>query len=149
MRGDFNVKKQVGKRFLVLGIIAALCGAYTLFVAKAGLFADLGLSDDVSLLLKVFGGVLLLFGCGLLAYFLMCGVARDKRYEVEEKDERNIAIRGKAAQAYQTVSSGVYLTLLVVFLILDFDIPALLLGVGALVASIALIFAFTYYFKKM
>jgi uncharacterized RDD family membrane protein YckC len=142
------MKIKIKKRFLVFGIIALIIGMYALLAARAGLFADFGLSKNTSMFLKVLGGVIFLLGNGLIACSILSAYKLNKNLEIEEKDERNIALRGKAAQTLRLVSTGVYLVLLIIFLVLDYDIPALLLSVGALIENFAFIIAVAYYGSK-
>jgi hypothetical protein len=136
-------------RLLVFGIIVVFVGAFALLAARAGLFADFGLPENVSLFLKILGRAVFLLGCFSIACSILSAAKLNKNLEIEEMDERNIAVRGKAAQTLQLVSSGVYLVLLIIFLVSDFDIPALLLSGGALIQNIAFLIAFAYHNKKM
>jgi len=116
---------------------------------RTELFLDLGFSENICLLLGILGGVVFLLGCGLLSYYLILSTKLDKMAEIEEKDERNIAVRGKAAEILQLVTAGTNLILMIVFLILSLDTAALLLAGAMLIQIFISLAAFVYYNKKM
>jgi len=143
------MKNKIGRFYLILGIIATICGLYMLLSFRTELFLDLGFSENLCLLLGILGGVVFLLGCGLLSYYLILSTKLDKMAEIEEKDERNIAIRGKAAEILQLVTAGTNLILMIVFLILSLDTAALLLAGAMLIQIFISLAAFVYYNKKM
>jgi len=143
------MKNKIGRFYLILGIITTICGLYMLLSFRTELFLDLGFSENICLLLGILGGVVFLLGCGLLSYYLILSTKLDKMAEIEEKDERNIAIRGKAAEILQLVTAGTNLILMIVFLILSLDTAALLLAGAMLIQIFISLAAFVYYNKKM
>ncbi len=73
----------------------------------------------------------------------------DKDYEVNVFDERNIAIREKAGNITNMLNMVLLGTVTVVFIILDYIIPAIIVGVILAIQPFILIAISTHIGKKM
>ncbi|MGN0474772.1 MAG: hypothetical protein ACI4IJ_06755 [Acutalibacteraceae bacterium] len=120
---------------IILGIVALVA---SFFIFQHEMFA--------------FGGGFIGFGTMALVLGIVQLLSKPetrKATEIEETDERNQAIRGKAAQICSLVSSYLLTALLFILIIFDFYIPAIMLGVVMFINNFVNIFAVNYYNKKM
>jgi len=142
------------KRRIILfisGVIIWNCGFFVLLLGVFNGYDDLQITESksIELLLKIGGCLGFFLGIALLAFYLISLVKDNKELQIEEKDERNIAIRGKASQTAYLITTILLLVILVVFICINLNIAALLTGLVMLVHSFSLVFLIAYYSKKM
>jgi len=142
------------KRRIILfnsGIIIWACGAFALFLGVFNAYDDLQITESksIELIIKIGGCFGFVIGLALIILSLLSLFKESKAAEIEEKDERNIAIRGKAVEMTCLVTIILLLVLVLVFICINLNIAALLTGLVMLVHSFSLVFLHVYYSKKM
>lgn len=122
--------KKNNRLYAIIGIISSVCGSFALAFGVSDGYADLQFTDTAKLFLKI-GGVLgLVLGLVLLILYLLRVSKDDKEIQINEKDERNIAIRGKAAVMTCMISSFVLSAILVVSFIIGSTLTSRLISIA-------------------
>lgn len=73
---------------------------------------------------------------------------KDKDYQRNIYDERNIMINEKTGNTVNMVNTGILGIITIVFIFLDYIVPAIILGVLVFIQPLILIFISTMYEKK-
>jgi len=142
-------KRRNNLLYAIFGIASSVCGSFALVFGLSDGFADLQFTDTTKLFLKI-GGVLgLALGLGLLILWLLRTAKDEKEIQINEKDERNIAIRGKAAEMTCMITCFVLSAILVVSFIIESSVTSLLITFVLIVQLVLQPAFIRYYSKKM
>jgi len=143
--------KKRGIILFISGIIIWCCGLFVLFLGVFNGYDDLHITDSkpIELLLKIGGCIGFFIGLALMILYIFHAFKESKSAQIEEKDERNIAIRGKAAEVTCFVTTILLLVLEVIFICIDLGIATSLTALVILVHSFLLVFLQIHYSKKM
>jgi hypothetical protein len=96
IRGGSKMNKKQ-KPFSILGIISLLIGSAMVFVCSLNEKIDIQLSITEKIIVGTVGVIFVIGAIACLLLFLNDFFNRDENSRIEENDERNIMIRGKAA----------------------------------------------------
>jgi uncharacterized membrane protein YcjF (UPF0283 family) len=139
-----QTKKAKIVGFMVIGAVLYCCGIGLLSVP---ILKDLfEISDGAAVLMNIVAVVAIIAGTGFACASIWMKMHENKEAQIAEKDERNIAIRGKAAQAALLTLIFLYLALTLVLVALQFYLAACLVAIVNMAGAIYLI---GHYSKKM
>ena len=131
----------VGSVLLIMAGIGAIAGAQ--------LAQDQGVLESGMLIFLRIAGIAAIVGAVLCVYcYLGEVIQNDEELEREEKDERNEMIRGKAAQNTILVMTILMLVAELIFICLEYLIPALMVGMIMFVGVMGQLLMIGYYQKK-
>lgn len=131
----------VGSVLLIMAGIGAIAGAQ--------LAQDQGGLESGMLVFLRIAGIAAIVGAVLCVYcYLGEVIQNDEELEREEKDERNEMIRGKAAQNTILVMTILMLVAELIFICLEYLIPALMVGMIMFVGVMGHLLMIGYYQKK-
>ncbi len=99
----------------------------------------------ISIVLSI---VLFLTLCYLIYKTINKYVDEDDEFKIAESDERNILIRGKASESTKMVTTFIFTTILIVFSVLEYWVPAAIMAVGILLNNVVFFCFFSIYEKK-
>ena len=111
----------------------AACAAILLLIA----FADFPKSVDIGLACA-FGAV---FGLSYAELWYAKQVKKDENFEIELEDERNVQIKYRAGYLASGIDMALFGLATVVFIIMDYTLPALITGVMLAAQPVILIVA--------
>lgn len=131
----------VGSVLLIMAGIGAIAGAQ--------LAQDQGVLESGMLIFLRILGIAAIIGAMLCAYCYLGEVMKnDEELEREEKDERNAMIRGKAAQNTMLIMILLMLVMELIFICLEYLIPALMVAIVMFVGTMGQLLMIGYYQKK-
>ena len=119
----------------------AACAALLLLIA----FADFPKAADAGLACA-FGGV---FGLSYVQLWYDKQRKKDENFEIEVEDERNVQIKYRAGYLACGIDTFLFSLATVVFIILDYSLPAIITGVMLAVQPVILIAASNIIGKKI
>ena len=133
--------------FLIFGVLFCMIG-FTLFI--------LGTTDLDFLIIKEYDAIFIILGVlfivgavVFIAFYINSWVKSSKELTVGEKDERNIMIRGKAAEKTIFITVFMMLALEFLLMILKENLAAILVSVVMFIASFLNIIFIVIYQKKL
>lgn len=131
----------VGSVLLIMAGIGAIAGAQ--------LAQDQGVLESGMLIFLRILGIAAIIGAMLCAYCYLGEVMKnDEELEREENDERNAMIRGKAAQNTMLIMILLMLVMELIFICLEYLIPALMVAIVMFVGTMGQLLMIGYYQKK-
>lgn len=131
----------VGSILLIMAGIGAIAGAQ--------LAQDQGVLESGMLIFLRIAGIAAIIGAMLCAYCYLGEVMKnDEELEREENDERNAMIRGKAAQNTMLIMILLMLVMELIFICLEYLIPALMVAIVMFVGTMGQLLMIGYYQKK-
>lgn len=131
----------VGSVLLIMAGIGAIAGAQ--------LAQDQGVLESGMLIFLRILGIAAIIGAMLCSYcYLGEMMKNDEELEREENDERNAMIRGKAAQNTMLIMILLMLVMELIFICLEYLIPALMVAIVMFVGTMGQLLMIGYYQKK-
>ncbi|MCL2109422.1 MAG: hypothetical protein FWH20_08795 [Oscillospiraceae bacterium] len=143
-----RLKKDI-KSIIVLLSVGAVIGLVWALLGRFGVLEPPG--EAVEAEMWVVGVVI---GVGVILFVVPTIILemlkkRDKKYEIEEKDERNVMLRGKASNAACAVNIGAISGLCTTLFLMGNSKPALLLMFLGVINIVSWVVAFVFFNKKM
>lgn len=139
--------KKNNRIFIIFSVISFILGI--LAFSSVVLVDDLQFTEQTAFFIKIGGCLGLTLSCVLGAAYVFRIAKEDKEIEIEEKDERNIAIRGRAAEMTSLIMSGILFVLLMVSFLFESSVMSLSVTVAMLIQSFSQICLIGYFSKRM
>lgn len=135
------MKKKPANRAKLWYLGYAACAVILLLIAFGSLpkTADIGLSC-------AFGAI---FGVSYVQLWYMKQVQKDPDFEIEVEDERNVQIKYRAGYLVCGVDMLLFSIATVLFIVLDYLVPAIITGVMLILQPVVMIIASNIIEKKL
>jgi uncharacterized membrane protein len=137
--------KRRTKTLFAIAIFAILMGLAAMFAAQLVIFEN----PTALLAVNILGAAAFLLGVALFCMTALRRASLDRRLRVEESDERNIAVRGKAASATCAVSVISQIVAMCVFIALDSAVGVCVMAFTLMAFLVGQVVSICYYSKKM
>jgi uncharacterized membrane protein len=139
--------KKRAKILFIIGGFIWLCGLIVVCMGL-GIPENFMITETHTILLKIGGALGMIFGFLIIILAVFRFFKENTKLSVENDDERNIAIRGKAAEKVSLITSILFVVLSVVFIFIN-SLAGLLITIATLIYVVSYIVFFVYYSKKM
>jgi len=139
-------KKQ--KLFFILGIISFLIGTTMIFICSLNEKFDIQLTVTEKIIVGMVGIIFIIGAIACLTLYLNNFFNHDENLKIEENDERNIMIRGKAAQTSMMITTFVMLIVEFILICIGDSTAAFLVAIAMFLCVFLQILLICYYQKK-
>ncbi|WP_461207666.1 hypothetical protein [Clostridium sp. DL1XJH146] len=137
-----------GKLFFVLGILFFMIGFAAVMICSGNEKLDIPLTMGQKILVGAIGVIFDIGGVIFLALHLTNFTSNDENLKIEEKDERNIMIRGKAAEMSMLITIFMMLTVNLILICIGDTTAALLVAIPLFICGFLQMLLICYYQKK-
>lgn len=139
-------KKQ--KLFFILGIISSLIGFAMVFICSLNEKIGIRLAITEKIIVGMIGIIFVIGALICLVLYMNNFFNHDEDLKIGENDERNIMIRGKAAQASMMITIFVMLIVECILICTGDLIASLLVAIAMFLCGFVQILLICYYQKK-
>ena len=139
-------KKQ--KLFFILGIISFSIGIVMVFICSLNEKIDIQLTVTEKIIVGTVGVIFVIGAIACLLLFLNNFFNRDENSRIEENDERNIMIRGKASGISMLITIFVMLIVEFILICIGESTAAILVAIAMYLCGFIQILLICYYQKK-
>ena len=136
------------KLFFILGIISFLTGGALIFICSFNEKFDIQLTKTTELIIGIFGILFIIGSIACMLLYLNNVANHDENFKIEQNDERNIMIRGKAAETSMLITTFVMLIVELILICMGDTTSALLIAIAMFLCAYSQMLLFVYYQKK-
>jgi len=142
-----NVKTK-GKLYSIIATILYTLGFIAVILATANEKLDIKLSTPIIIVFKITGLIFIAISLLFIILYLKSIMKSDKDFVIEENDERNKMIRGKAAEKTLVIVAFSMFILEFLFICLKENLAAILLSIVMFTCVTINLILISYYQKK-
>jgi len=142
-----NVKTK-GKLYSIIATILYTLGFIAVILATANEKLDIKLSTPIIIVFKITGLIFIAISLLFIILYLNSIMKSDKDFVIEENDERNKMIRGKAAEKTLVIVAFSMFILEFLFICLKENLAAILLSIVMFTCVTINLILISYYQKK-
>lgn len=142
-----NVKTK-GKLYSIIATILYTLGFIAVILATANEKLDIKLSTPIIIVFKITGLIFIAISLLFIILYLNSIMKSDKDFVIEENDERNKMIRGKAAEKTLVIVAFSMFILEFLFICLKENLAAILLSIAMFTCVTINLILISYYQKK-
>ena len=135
------------KLFFVSGVLSFMVGLAIILICNLKDKLGLNLSENLIMAVGFIGVALVIIAMVFVILYLFNVAKNDKEIRIEEKDERNIMIRGKASENSNLITSILMLAIVCLFLVKGDNFAAIVIAIAMFLISIIHL-CFIMYFQK-